>query len=87
MLHRVVWPQQKTFRNIFDAYISFLERNDKNRVLVAFDGYADNQNSTKVVKRYRRYVSKSSVNFVVDENNQVRVKINFDLMILTRLDS
>ncbi|XP_031335335.1 uncharacterized protein LOC116165167 isoform X2 [Photinus pyralis] len=59
LLHKVVWPEKKTFGQICDSYIEYLKKKYTSTAVVVFDGYSDAQRGTKQMERMRRSMTQS----------------------------
>lgn len=49
LLHRMVWPKEGTFGDVYTAYANFIQKYYGYKVTVVFDGYSKNSISTKNV--------------------------------------
>lgn len=54
LLHKVVWPKDATYYEIFQCYIKYIKNHFGNRCFVIFDGYLQEYQSTKNCERLRR---------------------------------
>ncbi|GBM63269.1 hypothetical protein AVEN_214705-1 [Araneus ventricosus] len=50
LLHRVVWPKQETFGDVYTTYMSYIKRHYGDEVTVVFDGYTESSVNTKRVR-------------------------------------
>ncbi|GBN23037.1 hypothetical protein AVEN_125434-1 [Araneus ventricosus] len=50
LIHRVVWPKQKTFGDVYTTYMSYIKRHYGDEVTVVFDGYTESSVNTKVIE-------------------------------------
>ncbi|CAG9761451.1 unnamed protein product [Ceutorhynchus assimilis] len=71
LLHRVVWPKQATFRDIYSAYFNFIRKHYGHYVTVLFDGYADISSSTKSLERQKRLLKRTSAIITFSENTPI----------------
>ena len=74
LLHRVVWKVNEKFDGIFNSYVPYVKKNFPPHVVVIFDGYQNNPNSTKNVERARRAHMNTCADIIFDENLYATVK-------------
>ncbi|GBL92831.1 hypothetical protein AVEN_4538-1 [Araneus ventricosus] len=60
LIHRVVWPKQETFGDVYATYMSYIKRHYGDEVTVVFDGYTESSVHTKVIERQRRRMKRTS---------------------------
>ncbi|GBM11117.1 hypothetical protein AVEN_242997-1 [Araneus ventricosus] len=48
LIHRVVWPKQETFSDVYTIYMSYIKRHYGDEVTVVSDGYTESSVNTKV---------------------------------------
>lgn len=68
LIHRMEWPKEGTFLDVYTAYTNFIRKRYGQKVTVVFDGYSENSTSTKCVERERRLLKHSSREIVFDSN-------------------
>ncbi|GBL96169.1 hypothetical protein AVEN_118722-1 [Araneus ventricosus] len=66
LIHRVVWPKQETFGDVYTTYMSHIKRHYSEEVTVVFDGYTES--STKVTERQRRRMKRTSREIIFNES-------------------
>ena len=54
LLHRVLWHQNYSFQSVVQSYVAYVNKHFGSDVIVVFDGYNENCNSTKALERQRR---------------------------------
>ncbi|GBN46586.1 hypothetical protein AVEN_50396-1 [Araneus ventricosus] len=67
-IHRVVWPKQETFRDVYTTYMSYIKRHYGDEVTVIFDGYTERSINTKVIERQRRMMKHTSREKILNES-------------------
>ncbi|GBM45256.1 hypothetical protein AVEN_101212-1 [Araneus ventricosus] len=60
LIHRVVWPKQETFGDVYTTCMSCIKRHYGDEVTVVFDGYIESSVNTKVIERQRRRMKRTS---------------------------
>ncbi|GBO14578.1 hypothetical protein AVEN_106492-1 [Araneus ventricosus] len=68
LIHRVVWPKQETFVNVYTTYISYIKRHYGDEVTIAFDGYTESSVNTKVIERQKRRMKRTSREIIFNES-------------------
>ncbi|GBO38664.1 hypothetical protein AVEN_20634-1 [Araneus ventricosus] len=68
LIHRVVWPKQETFGDVYTTYISYIKRHYGDEVTVVFDGYTEISVNTKVIERQRRRMKRTSRKIIFNES-------------------
>ncbi|GBO03011.1 hypothetical protein AVEN_189506-1 [Araneus ventricosus] len=68
LIHRVVWPKQATFGNVYIIYMSYIKRHYGDEVTVVFDGYTESSVNTKVIERQRRRMKRTSRELIFNES-------------------
>ncbi|GBM40927.1 hypothetical protein AVEN_161573-1 [Araneus ventricosus] len=68
LIHRVVWPTQETFGDVYTTYTSYIKRHYGYEVTVVFDGYTESSVDTKVIERQRRRMKRTSREIIFNEN-------------------
>ncbi|GBN38321.1 hypothetical protein AVEN_73815-1 [Araneus ventricosus] len=68
LIHRVVWPKQETFGDVYTTYIPYLKRHFGDEVTVIFDGYTERSVNTKVIVRQRRLIKRTSRETIFNES-------------------
>ncbi|GBM67584.1 hypothetical protein AVEN_73713-1 [Araneus ventricosus] len=66
-IHRVVWPKQETFCDVYTTYMSYIKRHYGDEVTVVFDGYTESSVKTKVIDRQRRRMKHTSREIIFNE--------------------
>ena len=51
LLYRVVWPDKQSYQELYDTYISYVKRHYGEESIIVFDGYGDQENSTKTLEQ------------------------------------
>lgn len=54
LIHRVVWPLNVKYGNIFECYLTYVKRHYGTNCIVVFDGYKNSKNSIKSAERCQR---------------------------------
>ncbi|GBN07879.1 hypothetical protein AVEN_6615-1 [Araneus ventricosus] len=67
LIHRVVWPKQETFGDVYTTYMSYLKRHYGDEVTVVFDGYTESSVNTKVIERQRLIIKRTSREIIFNE--------------------
>ncbi|GBN46892.1 hypothetical protein AVEN_77177-1 [Araneus ventricosus] len=60
LIHRVVWPKQETFDDVYTIYRSYIKRHYGDEVRVVFDGYTESSVNSKIIERQRRRIKSTS---------------------------
>ncbi|GBN34779.1 hypothetical protein AVEN_92807-1 [Araneus ventricosus] len=68
LIHRVVWPKQETFGDVYTTYMSYIERHYGDEATVDFDGYTKSSVTTKVIERLRRRMKRTSREIIFNES-------------------
>ncbi|GBL62158.1 hypothetical protein AVEN_122081-1 [Araneus ventricosus] len=68
LIHRVVWPKQETFCDVYTAYTFYIKRHYGDEVTVVFDGYTESSVNTKVIERQRRRMKRTSREIIINES-------------------
>ncbi|GBN76215.1 hypothetical protein AVEN_155196-1 [Araneus ventricosus] len=68
LIHRVVWPKQDSFGDVYITYMSYLKRHCGDEVTVIFDGYTERSVNTKVIERQRRMMKRTSREIIFNES-------------------
>ncbi|GBM74340.1 hypothetical protein AVEN_51810-1 [Araneus ventricosus] len=68
LIHRVVWPKQETFGDVYTTYKSYIKRHYGDEVTVVFDGYTESNVNTKVIERQRRRMKRTSRKIIFNES-------------------
>ncbi|GBN69083.1 hypothetical protein AVEN_221789-1 [Araneus ventricosus] len=68
LIHRVVWPKQETFGDVYTTYLSYIKRHYGDEVTVVFDGYTESSVNTKVIERQRRRIKRTSREIIFNES-------------------
>ncbi|GBN57721.1 hypothetical protein AVEN_151352-1 [Araneus ventricosus] len=68
LIHRVVWPKQETFGDVYTTYMSYIKRHYGDEVTVVFDGYTESSVNTKVIERQRRRMKRTSREIIFIES-------------------
>ncbi|GBM72793.1 hypothetical protein AVEN_230348-1 [Araneus ventricosus] len=68
LIHRVVWPKQETFGDVYTTYMSYIKRHYGDEVTVVFDGYIESSVNTKVIERQRRRMKRTSKEIIFNES-------------------
>lgn len=71
LIHRVLWPSQSTFKDIYEAYVNFVRRYYGEKVTIVFDGYSNNPTSTKSIERQQRILKRTSPKVIFEENTPI----------------
>lgn len=58
LLHKVLWNNKKTIREIFAAYKAYIFNHFNNTTFITFDGYEENFCNVKSYGRFRRLSKK-----------------------------
>lgn len=68
LLHKVIWPKNLTFREIFETYEAYIIKHYSPDATIVFDGYNPENMGIKSYERYRRVYKKISpeINFEND---------------------
>ncbi|GBM11461.1 hypothetical protein AVEN_101928-1 [Araneus ventricosus] len=67
LVHRVVWPKQETFSDVYTTYLSYIKRHYGDEVTVVSDGYTESSVNTKVIERQRRRMKRTSREIIFNE--------------------
>ncbi|GBM37835.1 hypothetical protein AVEN_50185-1 [Araneus ventricosus] len=68
LIHRVVWPKQETFGDVYTTYMSYIKRHYGDQVTVVFDGYTESNVNTNVIERQRRRMNRISREIIFNES-------------------
>ncbi|GBN92227.1 hypothetical protein AVEN_251499-1 [Araneus ventricosus] len=68
LIHRVVWPKQKNFGDVYTTYMSYIKKHYGDEVTVVSDGYTESSVNTKVVERQRRKMKRTSREIIFNES-------------------
>ncbi|GBM99332.1 hypothetical protein AVEN_256555-1 [Araneus ventricosus] len=68
LIHRVVWPKQGTFADVYTTYMSYIKKHYDNEVTVVFDGYTESSVNTKVIEHQRRRMKRTSREIIFNES-------------------
>ncbi|GBO45580.1 hypothetical protein AVEN_102828-1 [Araneus ventricosus] len=68
LIHRVAWPKQETFGDVYTTYMSYIKRHYGAEVTVVFDGYTESSVNTKVIERQRRRMKRTSREIIFNES-------------------
>ncbi|GBM52988.1 hypothetical protein AVEN_74615-1 [Araneus ventricosus] len=60
LIHRVEWPKQETFGNVYTKCMSYIKRHYGDEVTVVSDGYTESSVNTKVIERQRQRMKLTS---------------------------
>ena len=61
LLHHVIWPANLTYKQLYDEYVTYVKRHYGENSIVVFDGYSNQENSTKTMEQKRRAMKKQSI--------------------------
>ncbi|GBM76867.1 hypothetical protein AVEN_3920-1 [Araneus ventricosus] len=68
LIHRVIWPKQGTFGDVYTIYMSCIKKHYGDEVTVVFDGYTENSVNTKAIERQRRMMKRTSREIIFNES-------------------
>ncbi|GBN24643.1 hypothetical protein AVEN_141943-1 [Araneus ventricosus] len=68
LIHRVVWPKQETFGDVYTTYMSYIKRHYGDEVTVVSDGYTGSSVNTKAIERQRRRMKRTSREIIFNES-------------------
>ncbi|GBL93747.1 hypothetical protein AVEN_166785-1 [Araneus ventricosus] len=68
LIHRVAWPKQETFGDVYTTYMSYIKRHYGDEVTVVFDGYTESSVNTKVIECQRRRMKRTSREIIFNES-------------------
>ncbi|GBN12143.1 hypothetical protein AVEN_238454-1 [Araneus ventricosus] len=68
LIHRVVWPKEDTFGDVYTTYMSYIKKHYGDEVTVVFDGYIESSINTKVIERQRRRIKRASREIIFNES-------------------
>ncbi|GBN25156.1 hypothetical protein AVEN_65065-1 [Araneus ventricosus] len=68
LIHRVVWPKQETFSDVYTTYMSYIKRHYGDKVTVVFDRYTESNVNTKVIERQRQRMNRTSREIIFNES-------------------
>ncbi|GBM28911.1 hypothetical protein AVEN_265294-1 [Araneus ventricosus] len=68
LIHRVIWPKQGTFGDVYTIYMSYIKKHYEDEVTVVFDGYTESSVNTKVIECQRRMMKRTSREIIFNEN-------------------
>ncbi|GBN26700.1 hypothetical protein AVEN_259924-1 [Araneus ventricosus] len=68
VIHRVLWPKQETFGDVYTTYRSYIKRHYGDEVTVVFDGYTESSVNTKVIERQSRRMKHTSREIIFNES-------------------
>ncbi|GBM07392.1 hypothetical protein AVEN_26472-1 [Araneus ventricosus] len=68
LIHRVVWPKQEPFGDVYTTYMSYIKRHYGDEVTAVFDGYTESSVNTKVIEHQRRRVKRTSREIIFNES-------------------
>ncbi|GBN62958.1 hypothetical protein AVEN_61020-1, partial [Araneus ventricosus] len=63
LIHRVVWPKQETFGDVYTTHMSYIKRHYGDEVTVVSDGYTESSVNTKTLgERRHTYIATDDAN-------------------------
>ncbi|GBL70431.1 hypothetical protein AVEN_31291-1 [Araneus ventricosus] len=68
LIHRVVWPKQETFGDVYTTYMSYIKMHYGDEVTVVFDGYTEISVNTKVIECQRRRMKRIKRDIIFNES-------------------
>lgn len=68
LIHRVYWPPQSTYHDIFVGYLAYVRKHYGQHIVIVFDGYGENVDCTKQAERNRRYVTPKCAEILFEED-------------------
>lgn len=67
----MIWPKEGTYSDIYAAYVRYIKKCHGEEVIIVFDGYGENCNSTKSSERLRRMLNRKCPEIEFNGNSHI----------------
>ncbi|GBM05484.1 hypothetical protein AVEN_52950-1 [Araneus ventricosus] len=68
LIHRVVWPKQETFGDVYITCMSYIKRHYGDEVTIVSDGYTESSVNSKDIERQRRRIKRNTREIIFNES-------------------